>query len=293
MKNGLSNLGLKMNIMSNIKTLLSIFVLLILSVSCEGGKMSAKEVLSVNNIPETKLQILSGKKIYFGHQSVGYNIMDGLKDIMKENPGIKLNMVDTNDPEMFKMPVFAHSAVGQNTKPDSKVDDFAKLMEQGIGNKADMAFLKFCYVDVDERTDVQKVFDYYKSRLTQLKGKYPDTTFIHFTMPLVSKQAGIKIWLKDIIKEILGRPVCNYSINIKRNQFNDMLKKEYEGKEPVFDLARIESTLSEGRRLTLTKDGVTFYSMLPEYTDDGGHLNEKGRKIVANELLLFLANLPE
>ncbi len=255
--------------------------------------MSAKEAPSVKNIPESKLQKLSNKKIYFGHQSVGYNIVDGLKDIMKENPGIKLNIVDTNDPEMFKMPVFAHSAVGQNTKPDSKVDDFAKLMEQGIGNKADMAFLKFCYVDADEKTDVQKVFDYYKSRLAQLKGKYPDTTFIHFTMPLVSKQSGIKIWTKNLIKKIIGRPVRDYNINIKRNQFNDMLKKEYEGKEPIFDLARIESTLSDGRQLTLTKDGVAFYSMATEYTYDGGHLNEKGRKIAAQELLLFLANLSE
>lgn len=268
-------------------------VLLIFSVSCEGGKMSAKEVTSVKNIPESKLQKLSDKKIYFGHQSVGYNIVDGLKDIMKENPAIKLNIVDAADPDAFKMPVFAHSVVGQNTKPDSKVDDFSRLMEQGIGNKADMAFLKFCYVDVDEKTDVQKVFDYYKNRLAQLKGKYPNTTFIHFTMPLVSKQTGIKIWLKDTIKKIIGRPVRNYSINIMRNQFNDMLKKEYEGKEPIFDLARIESTLSDGRQLTLTKDGATFYSMLPEYTYDGGHLNEKGRKIAAQELLLFLANLSE
>ena len=255
--------------------------------------MSAKEVSSVKNIPESKLEKLSNKKIYFGHQSVGYNIVDGLKDIMKENPAIKLNIVDAAGPDVFKMPVFAHSAVGQNTKPDSKVDDFARLMEQGIGNKADMAFLKFCYVDVDEGTEVQKVFDYYKSRLTQLKEKYPNTTFIHFTMPLVSKQSGIKIWTKNFIKKIIGRPVRNYSINIKRNQFNDMLKKEYAGKEPVFDLARIESTLSDGRQLTLTKDSATFYSMLPEYTYDGGHLNEKGRKIVAQDLLLFLANLSE
>lgn len=285
------------NIMSNMSLKIGyqllIFAVLILSIGCEGGKMSAKEIASVKNIPESKLQKLSGKKIYFGHQSVGYNIVDGLKDIMKENPAIKLNIVHAADPDAFKMPVFAHSFVGQNTKPDSKVDDFARLMEQGIGNKADIAFLKFCYVDVDEKTDVQKVFDYYKNRLAQLKGKYPNTTFVHFTMPLVSKQAGPKIWLKNLIKKIIGRPISNISINIKRNQFNDMLKKEYEGKEPVFDLARIESTLSDGTRLSLTKDGATFYSMLPEYTYDGGHLNEKGRKIAAQELLLFLANLSE
>jgi len=34
------------------------------------------------------LEKLSQKKIYFGHQSVGFNIIDGIKDIMKENPQI-------------------------------------------------------------------------------------------------------------------------------------------------------------------------------------------------------------
>lgn len=269
-----------------------LFISLIFFASCEGGNMSTNEVFSVNKIPESKLKYLQGKKIYFAHQSVGYNIVDGLNDIMKENPMIKLNIVHSTDPEVFKQPVFAHSSVGQNTQPDSKVDDFAKILERGIGNKADIAFMKFCYVDIDDKTDIQKTFNYYKKKLAQLKRNYPDTTFIHITMPLVSKQAGIKIWLKNIIKKMLGKPVRNYSINIKRNQFNDMLINEYEGKEPVFDLARIESTLSDGTRLSLTKDSVSFYSMLPEYTYDGGHLNEKGRKIVAKELLFFLANMP-
>ena len=34
-----------------------------------------------------------------------------------------------------------------------------------------------------------------------------------------------------------------------------------------------------------------YYSMAPEYTTDGGHLNETGRKRVAEQLLIFLANL--
>ena len=44
---------------------------------------------------------------------------------------------------------------------------------------------------------------------------------------------------------------------------------------------------------TFTKDGENYYSLVPDYTDDGGHLNEKGRKIVAEQLLILLANLSE
>jgi lysophospholipase L1-like esterase len=31
--------------------------------------------------------------------------------------------------------------------------------------------------------------------------------------------------------------------------------------------------------------------MVPEYTDDGGHLNEKGRKRVAEQMLIILAEV--
>ena len=41
----------------------------------------------------------------------------------------------------------------------------------------------------------------------------------------------------------------------------------------------------------LAKHGKTFYAMAPEYTYDGGHLNELGRKKVAEQLLILLANL--
>ena len=72
-----------------------------------------------------------------------------------------------------------------------------------------------------------------------------------------------------------------------------MLKKEYEDKEPILDIAKIESTFPNGTRSLFTKDGKTYYSMAPEYTYDGSHLNETGRKKVAEQLLIFMANLVE
>ncbi len=48
---------------------------------------TAKTTLpSIKGVPAETWQKLSQKKIYFGHQSVGNNIIDGIKDIMKENP---------------------------------------------------------------------------------------------------------------------------------------------------------------------------------------------------------------
>ena len=70
-----------------------------------------------------------------------------------------------------------------------------------------------------------------------------------------------------------------------------MLLKKYEGKEPILDIAKIESTFPNGTRCSFTRDGKTYYSMVPEYTYDGGHLNELGRKKVAEQLLILLAQL--
>jgi len=250
---------------------------------------SEKMGFSSKNPPETAWQLLSHKKIYFGHQSVGNNIIDGIKDIMKENSKIKLNIVKTNDPKMFTTPIFAHSPIGKNMNPISKIDAFAKFMEQGIGNKADFAFFKFCYVDITRNTDINQIFTYYKNTMKHLKEKYPKTTFIHVTVPLTIVQTGFKVW----IKKIIGRPIGGYADNIKRNQFNEMLRNEYKNKEPIFDLALTESTFPDKTRCFFTKEGKTYYSLVPAYTHDGGHLNELGRKIVAEQLLILLANLSQ
>ena len=282
-----------------IKHLLLIVVLLGSTTACEGEKMQETDKTamdskpSVVNIPDTVWQNLSKYKYYFGHQSVGYNIIDGINDIMQEIPQAPIQIVDTKNPAMLKEGVLAHSSIGQNTDPVSKLVDFAKTMENGIGDKADYAFMKFCYVDFSTDTDVKKVFDEYKKTHDELKRKYPGTTFIHVTTPLTSKRSDLKTVTKNIIKRVIGRPVRTYKDNIKRNEFNEMVREEYNNNGLVFDLAKIEATYPNGKMLTITKNGTTFPNMIPAYTYDGGHLNETGRKRLAEQLLIYMASLPE
>ena len=106
-----------------IKHVSLIIALLVLITACEGEKMQETDRVtvvskrSVANIPESAWQRLSKHKFYFGHQSVGYNIIDGINDIMMENPQVRIDIVDTKDPAMLKEGVFAHSSIGQNTDP--------------------------------------------------------------------------------------------------------------------------------------------------------------------------------
>lgn len=262
--------------------------------SCEGGKMREEKVpLKNESAVKEELDKVSRQKIFFGHQSVGYNILDGLKEVAQAYPQTQLNIIEANGPAISDgKPAFVHSPVGHNTDPVSKLDDFSRYLDRGLGSKVDIAFIKFCYVDITQGVDIQKIFDSYKETHRRLREKYPNIVFVHVTAPLTSKQTDVKTIAKNLIKKIIGRPVRSYMDNIPRNQFNDLLRHEYEGKEPVFDLAEIESTLPDGKRVTYSEDGKTFYALAPEYTSDGGHLNEKGRVLAARKLLSFLAGLP-
>ena len=241
----------------------------------------------IKNVPEAGWKNLAGKKIYFGHMSVGNNIVEGVQDLTKENPPIRLNIVETNNPSNFDRPLFAHSSIGKNEDPASKIDAFVQYMDSGLGSIADIAFFKFCYIDILSATDADEVFNQYKNAMEMLKKKYPKLTFVHVTAPLRLVQTGVLV----PIKKIIGRPVGGYADNIKRSRFNELLRQEYNGKEPVFDLARIESTYPDGRRFEFDSGGKAYESLVADYTSDGGHLNEYGRKIVAAQLLVFLANL--
>ncbi len=107
------------------------------------------------------------------------------------------------------------------------------------------------------------------------------------------------VFLRQSIKQknegLIEEQVCE---NNKKRLFmpekiKEMLRKEYEGKEPFFDLANIESTFPHGKRASFAKNGSIYYSMVPEYTYDGGHLNKVGRRRITEQLLVFLANLSD
>lgn len=261
-------------------------IIVLLAIGCKGENMNGTK-FSQNkkvNLSEQELRNLAGKKIYFGHQSVGFNIIDGIKGIMSVYPGVKLNLKETRNPEDFNAPVFAHSGIGRNKEPISKIDDFRKLMESGIGDKLDIAFFKFCFVDVYENTNLEALFKYYTDTISTLESEYPKVKFIHCTVPLTTIQGGIKAK----IKKVLGKSLWGEEDNLKRGIFNRMLKKKYGNM--VFDLAGAESTYPDGRKAEFNRSNGRFEYLISGYSDDGGHLNKFGRQKAAEELIIFLSN---
>ncbi len=245
-----------------------------------------KMIKDIKSITAAQWKSLAGKKIYFGHQSVGYNMIDGIRAVMAVHPEIQLNIIESRDLAAINEGVFSHSKVGKNKDAASKTDEFVGIIEAANG-KIDIAFLKYCYVDADATVDVPEVFAYYKERLNYLQKKYPNTNLVHITMPLTTVQTG----LKPLVKKILGKPIRDVEANVKRNEFNRLLNSEYKGKASVFDIAAVEASRPDGKMVTFEKDGVAYLALYQGYSNDGGHLNDQGQKIVAEQLLVFLAGL--
>ncbi len=276
--------------MERVGSVLALSAVLMLSAGCSGHK-PAQTTIHLDNlrgVSSNTWKKLSEKRIFFGHQSVGQNILDGVTDIMTDLPQIQLSIKKIDKYRDYgSEPAFNHVWLGENTVPQSKIDDFVKYIQNGIGATADIAFFKFCYIDFSKETDIKKLFDRYQSAMSELEHTFPKTKFIHVTVPLVSRPSGIK----DRIKIILGRSVKDPEASMKRNLFNDMIRNEYADKAPLFDLARVESTYPDGRRECFDVGDKIYYALVDDYTDDGAHLNNLGRKVVASELLLLLSNL--
>ena len=119
-----------------------------------------------------------------------------------------------------------------------------------------------------------------------MRAANPRTTFVHVTLPLTTAQSG---W-KALAKRLVGRAPYGTIENVRREQYNALMRRAYAGREPLFDLARIESTAPDGSAVTVAWDGTVAPAMAAAYTDDGGHLNEKGRLVAARALLAVLAH---
>lgn len=275
--------------MSNIKQFAFFIVLSLLIFGCStNDQIDMKEFYTlygsgIDNSGEL-IEIASRHKLYFGHQSVGSNILDGIEQWELES-GINMDITESRDFSNTNSASLVHFRVGENGNPHSKIDDFVSLIDSIPDDTASAAFFKLCYVDIKEDTKVDDVFEYYMDRMYFLKDRYPHCQIILFTVPVTTVQTG----LKATAKKILGRQPTGVIENIRRNEFNERLLNEMDVDFPIFDLATVETTLPDGSIHTYHYKGNDYPSMPDMYTNDGGHLNEYGARVVSFNLLAFLA----
>lgn len=231
------------------------------------------------------LEIVSKRWILFGHQSVGGNVLDGLAEVAAGHGGM-LRILEVSGPAQANARTLTHAWVAANGAPHLKLEAFGHLVDATSEPGVDIALVKFCYADFTADTDASALFLRYREFLAGLQSRHPSTAFVHVTVPLTTVQGGPRAWVKGL----MGKAPHGFLENARRDEYNALLRTEYAGREPLFDLAQIESTLPDGGRATASWRGRSVPALFPGYTDDGGHLNASGRLRAARELLAVLAS---
>jgi hypothetical protein len=233
------------------------------------------------------MQVLATRRIYFAHQSVGGNIVAGIERLRATHAAPGLRLVETREAASVDGAAFVHFLAGRNADPASKNADFLAALDARPARDGGIALLKYCYLDIQASSDPAQVFADYKATVAAAHARHPDLTIVHVTMPLTTDEGAAKALVKRVMGRASGRDIAR-----KRQQYNDLLRREYAGREPVFDLAALESTRPGGERVAFRQGGETIATLAPDYTDDGGHLNAVGQQVAAERLLTFLASLP-
>ncbi|MEN8141567.1 MAG: hypothetical protein ABFR97_10130 [Thermodesulfobacteriota bacterium] len=266
--------------------------LLLLLMGCDKTNGKQAEITALTDggkgvSPETAqaLTALKAKKILFAHHSVGANILAGLASLSADS-GVDLVVTRADSGPVAAKANILSLSPGQNRDPGSKVNDYEEQIATFAKSYGpDIALLKFCFIDFPPEAEVAEILAQYRDKVAALKRQNPEILFAHITVPLTARKRDAKARLK----RSLGRQDWSDGANIARAQFNDLLQETFPG-EPIFDLARLESTYPDGTRSSYTFKGKTYYSLAPEYTNDGGHLNRLGQRLVASEFAIFLAD---
>jgi hypothetical protein len=237
-----------------------------------------------NQVTAEQWSTLSGRAIYFGHQSVGANIIEGVREVAAETPQIRLRVA--SEARVAGAGVLNEFAIGKNEDPQSKNAAIVEATKGPLGPNPIILF-KYCYVDVDERTDPKGLFARYQSTVARLRSQHPEATVVHVTLPLMTEPSMLRYAMNKV------RGISTHrDENAKRADYNALLRSAYNGREPVFDLAALESTRADGTLEYGVLNGVEVPALAREWSSDGGHLNAAGRRRIAEQFLATLAALP-
>jgi hypothetical protein len=228
-----------------------------------------EERIVVEESVKQDLAALRGARVFFGHHSVGANILQGLSELSKE-AGVDVRIDE--------------APVGENTKPLGKFEDFAKRAERNPDDGTQLMAMKLCYVDFQPTTDVDSLVLAYAAAVERVKKARPGVKVLHVTPPLCTHPTD----LKSKLSRTLGKSIWEDQANAKRLEFKGKMIARFPG-EPVFDLAAVESTRPDGTPEVYTVDGKEIPMLWPGYSDDGGHLNGKGRVAAAKAFAHALA----
>lgn len=215
-------------------------------------------------IPQEFLDKARGLKVLFGHQSVGGNVMEGLAALAEQKKE-RYACEFVNEPEASafdEKAVWGEFAVGENEDPSRKIAHFREKLEEGYGKKADVAMMKLCFVDfTDDKARAKATFEECRDAMEALEKAFPKLRLVWWTAPL--EESG----------------------NAGRNEYNRLVREHCKAEGKIlFDLADIESHDAKGKARGEP-------SLCKAYSEDGGHLNDEGKRRAARAWWWLTARL--
>lgn len=208
------------------------------------------------------LAAVAGARVFFGHQSVGQDVLGGIRRLYEER----------GEPA----PPVLDALIGANQDPLSKIADFDARLRGGLGEQVDVALMKLCYIDVTAGTDVDALLEAYRSTLAALERDLPGVTFVHVTVPLTAERSALGRLRARLTRNDRYGP----DENVVRERLNARLRAEHAGGH-LLDLAAVESTRLDGTRVTGRHEGSDYFALHDGYAADLGHLNEAGAAVAA------------
>lgn len=252
----------------------------------ERSVTSQREKTGASAITADDLVKVSRTRVFFGHQSVGMNILEGVSGVYAAH-GMTAPPIEQGGTRPDQAGGFIdHAFIGENGKPLLKIQDFAAKLRAGLGKRVDVAMMKLCYVDITSGTDVRAVFDAYRNTMAALQREFPHVTFIDATVPLTTEPG-----LLSKAKSLLTGSGGSVADNAARERFNALIRHQYAG-DHLFDLAAAESTAPDGSRVSGIYDGQRYYyALYGGYASDPGHLNAEGAQVAAAAWLKAIAQV--
>jgi hypothetical protein len=266
-------------------------VALVLAVTVVVGDRWSKEksISTQSNVASAittaNLTAVARTRMFFGYQSVGMNVLDAVPAVYADH-GVSAPPIEQGRAEPGPDGGFtAYKSIDEGVIDAGKtaLGDFG-----GMGRQVDVALMNLCWGDVFSDTDVDALFARYRDTMAALERDFPNVTFIHVTVPLIT-EPGLFTELKTWVKTLIGRrDVFGQRANVLRERLNALIRGEYAGRH-LFDLAAIESTKPDGTRVAGRYDNQGYFALYDGYASDVGHLNAVGSEVAATAFLDAIA----
>lgn len=187
--------------------------------------------------------------VFFGHQSVGWNILEGLESLASENNArYRVNIIENPPPGWFATNTgIGHADIGENGNPIFKIRDFNTKVSKhpGYGRNLNAALVKICFADINSQTNVKEIWNEYVSNMDNLKRRFPNLTLVWCTCPIVSNES-----------------------NERREAFNKLVREYCQNSHSMlYDIADIEAYTPASKVCVMGSQKI----LCKTYSQDGEH----------------------